>query len=299
MADAIAQQIIDKVTDKLGVKAADRAERVSTKARRLSEAADKLTAKADRMSARAALQAEALERLAAHLESIDVWTRDEPGRRPRFRREEIAEAAVRIADAEGLDAVSMRRLAAELGAGTMTLYHYVRTKDEVMTLVNDAVMGEVVVPEDEPMPSDWREAVTIVAKRSRDVFRRHPWILDITDDPPLGPNFVRHFDQSLQAVSTFPGTLAEKLDVVHAVDEYVLGYCVHERANLHEDAFATQQLIDYLEELIASGDYPSLSELVADRTVADVISEINAHATQPERFERNLACLLDGFERRS
>ena len=53
---------------------------------------------------------------------------------------------MRIADAEGFDALSMRRLAAELDAGTMTLYHYVRTKDELLALVNDAVMGEVVVP---------------------------------------------------------------------------------------------------------------------------------------------------------
>ncbi len=52
---------------------------------------------------------------------------------------------MRIADAEGIDALSMRRLAAELGAGTMTLYHYVRTKDELLTLVTDAVMGEVVL----------------------------------------------------------------------------------------------------------------------------------------------------------
>ena len=54
---------------------------------------------------------------------------------------------MRIADAEGFDAVSMRRIAAELDAGTMTLYHYVRTKDELLTLVIDAVMGEVVVPD--------------------------------------------------------------------------------------------------------------------------------------------------------
>ena len=64
---------------------------------------------------------------------------------------------MRIADAEGFDALSMRRLAAELDAGTMTLYHYVRTKDELLTLVVDAVMGEVVVPADERLPDDWRD----------------------------------------------------------------------------------------------------------------------------------------------
>ena len=78
--------------------------------------------------------------IAAH----DVWTRPEPGaRRTKFTREEIAAAAVKIADEEGFDALSMRRLAAELDAGTMTLYHYIRTKDELLAIVNDSVMGEL------------------------------------------------------------------------------------------------------------------------------------------------------------
>ena len=119
------------------------------------------------------------------------------GRKPRFTRDDIAEAAMRIADAEGFDALSMRRLAAELDAGTMTLYHYVRTKDELLTLVTDAVMGEVVVP-------GRRAAARRLARRDHhrsptapgDALLRHPWMLDIADDPPIGPNSVRHFDQS-------------------------------------------------------------------------------------------------------
>ena len=298
MAEAIAQQIIEKVADKISEAAAGRAERVGQKVERLNAEAAKLSTKAERLSARAALRAEALERLAAHLETLDVWTRDEPsGRRPRFRREDIAEAAVRIADTEGLDAVSMRRLATELGAGTMTLYHYVRTKDELLTLVNDAVMGEVVVPAGQPLSSDWREAVMTIARRSRDTLLRHPWILDIADDPPLGPNFVRHFDQSMQAVSTFPGTFVDKLDVVHAVDEYTFGYCMHQRSTLYEDAMVNEEVSAYIEELVAGGDYPYLAELIADRRVADVMHEITAHTADPDRFDRNLARLLDGFER--
>jgi AcrR family transcriptional regulator len=294
MAEAIAQQIIDKVTEKLSAVTADRVERVGQKtARRLSDKAERLTMKA-------AMQAEALERLAAHLDTIDVWTREEPaGRRPRFRREDIADAAVRIADTEGLDAVSMRRLATEMGAGTMTLYHYVRTKDELMTLVNDAVMSEVIVPEGESLPADWRDAVATIARRSRDTLLRHPWILDIADDPPVGPNSVRHFDQSLQAISSFPGSFVDKLDIVHAVDEYTFGFCLHERSNLHEDAAIEAELGSYIEELVASGEYPSLSILLVDRSVSDVMSEIHAHTRDPERFDRNLATLLDGFEHRA
>ena len=80
----------------------------------------------------------------------------------------IASAAVRIADNEGLDALSMRRLASELGSGTMTLYHYVWTKDELFALVVDAVMGEVAFPKSTALPTEWRDAITLIACRSRD-----------------------------------------------------------------------------------------------------------------------------------
>src|SRR6187200_555611 len=92
-----------------------------------------------------------------------IWTHPEPGmRRAGHTREQIAQAALRIADTEGFEAVSMRRIAGELRAGTMTLYHYVRDKGELLSLMDDAVMGEVLVPDDE-LSADWREALTAIA----------------------------------------------------------------------------------------------------------------------------------------
>jgi AcrR family transcriptional regulator len=190
----------------------------------------------------------------------------------------------------------MRRLATELGAGTMTLYHYVRTKDELLTLVNDAVMGEIVVPEGELNAADWREAITAIARRSRDVLQRHPWLLDIADDPPIGPNSVRHFDQSMHALAALDATVTVKLDIVTAVDEYTFGFCLHERNNLDDESVA-EPMKRYIEELVATGEYPHLGALLADRTIDDVFAEMTAHARDPRRFERNLARLLDGFAR--
>ncbi|HEX3087347.1 MAG TPA: TetR/AcrR family transcriptional regulator, partial [Ilumatobacteraceae bacterium] len=188
----------------------------------------KLEKQSAKVAAKTAKHVETLDRLAAHLETIDVWTRAERGsRRPRFNRDDIAAAAIRIADDEGFEAVSMRRLAAELDAGTMSLYHYVRTKDELLTLVFDAVMGEVVVPVGQRLPRDWRAAITLIARRSRDALRRHHWILDITDDPNIGPNAMRHFDQSWQAVASLDASFDDKMDLITAVDEYVFGYCLH------------------------------------------------------------------------
>jgi AcrR family transcriptional regulator len=238
------------------------------------------------------------EHLVEHLGVLDVWTREEPrGRRPRFTRDDIAAAAVRIADEEGFSAVSMRHLAAELGAGTMTLYHYVRTKDELLTLVTDAVMGEVVVPPDEPLPIDWREAISVIAHRSRASLQRHPWILDITDDPPFGPNSVRHFDQTLEAVSSLDISLGAKLDIVTCVDEYVFGHCLHQRNNTQagDDSF-TPQMTGYVDGLVASGEYPQLAALVEGSSLDEVWSHISAHLRDATRFDRNLERLLDGIE---
>jgi AcrR family transcriptional regulator len=87
------------------------------------------------------------------------------GRPPRFTRERLAQVAFEIADREGFGAVSMRRVAQELGAGTMTLYGYVRTKDELVALMDDHLMGELLVSEDE-LARPWREALTAVLRRT-------------------------------------------------------------------------------------------------------------------------------------
>jgi AcrR family transcriptional regulator len=260
----------------------------------------KLNAKIDRrvtkVAAQSARHAETLDRLAAHLETIDVWTRVERGhRKPRFNRDDIAAAAIRIADTEGFEAVSMRRLAAELDAGTMSLYHYVRTKDELLTLIVDAVMGEVVFAADQRMPRDWRAAITLIAKRSRDALRRHPWILDITDDPNIGPNAMRHFDQSWQALTTLDASFEDKFDLITVVDEYVFGYCLHERNNLTDEP-DDAEMVDYIGALLMEDDYPALTAMVSEMGMPRLWSRIHAHARDPGRFDRNLTRILSGFE---
>ena len=206
---------------------------------------------------------------------------------------------MRIADAEGFDAVSMRRIATELDAGTMTLYHYVRTKDELLTLVVDAVMGEVVVP---TRRADARPTgaprCTLIAERTRAALQRHPWILDITDDPPIGPNSVRHFDQSLQAVASLPLTLAEKLDIVTAVDEYVFGFCLHERNNLQRRRRPVRRRDDRATSTTSSRPATTRSSRRWPRSTGSRRAgrEIDDHLRDPTRFDRNLRRLLDGIE---
>ena len=298
------QAIVDKMADSVTAKittAADRqVNKLGQQADKINAKADKISAHAEKLGAHAARTVERLDRLGEHLSAFDVWTRVEPGaRKPRFTREEIAIAAVNIADNEGLDALSMRRLAAELDAGTMTLYHYVRTKDELLTLVLDQVMAEVVVRD--ALPADWRNAITIIAHSSRNALLRHSWMFDVFDEMNFGPNSVRHFEQSLEALSSLPVSTRDRLDILTTVDEFVFGHCQLQRTsqtvplpNEHDSVDARTK--QYLEDLIRTGDYPHLAAWVDDEGFEATWRQVQSHSDDPDRFERNLSRILDGIQ---
>ena len=257
-----------------------------------------LRAKAAKLDVTASRHQETINRFAPVARDVlDLWTRQQPGaRRARFTRDDIAQAARRIADAEGFDALAMRRLALALDAGTMTLYHYVRTKDELLALVSDAVMAELILDEDE-LRGGWRKALTNVARRSLATFVRHPWIFDVRDDPAIGPNSVRHFDQSLQAVAELEIPLADKLDIISAVDEYVFGYALQMRNNDYEDQVGGgSEMARYVAELAATGDYPQIGKLIAEHGIHGTWNVIAARLRDDTRFERTVQRLLDGIE---
>jgi AcrR family transcriptional regulator len=230
-----------------------------------------------------------------------VWSRPEPGaRRARFSREQIAEMALRIADEEGIDAVSMRRVAGELGAGTMTLYHYVRTKDELLALMDNAIMGELIVPDDE-LSTDWREALSQIARRSRAALLRHPWALEGVGDSYIGPNAIRHMEQSIAAVSAIEGDFAVKFEIVEMIDEYVFGSAIHgSRSPGPEDPEDQQEWRDrafeFIEEQIATGDYPHLTAVIPPGGLAELWATLEAANSDEERFERGLRRVLDGIQ---
>jgi AcrR family transcriptional regulator len=235
-----------------------------------------------------------------------IWQRPEPGaRRPRHTREQIAAAALAIADREGFEAVSMRRVAAEVGAGTMTLYHYVRTKDDLVDLMDDAIMGEVLVPDGE-LPATWREAVGAIARRSHAAFIRHPWALGALSGSGGGPNGMRHFEQSLASVASLDIDMTAKLDLIALVDDYVFGFVF--RTSQMEEAFSDTvgeetiaELLPHFEAQIRSGDYPHIAALFGDGLFGDGDTRetwelILATMTAPARFEQGLELLLDGIE---
>jgi AcrR family transcriptional regulator len=255
--------------------------------------------KAGEMVARALERAQhAADREAPAVDEVEplVWFRQEPvSRRPAHTRADIARAAVEIADSEGFDAVSMRRVAQRLGAGTMTLYHYVRNKDELITLMSDAVMAEVVVPDDE-LADDWRTALTQIATRTRTIFATHHWIFERMGDGRPGPSGMRHFEQSLHAVAFLGLDRQETFELIGLIDDYVFGFSLREIQEREEhDRGWPPEVIDFFNRELASGDYPLISEFLGS-DIEESIDFIMDFLAQPGRFERGLNRLLDGIE---
>jgi AcrR family transcriptional regulator len=239
-----------------------------------------------------------------------IWLRPEPNeRRPRLRREQITAAALRIADAEGFEAVTMKRVASELGAGTMTLYYYVRAKADVVALMQDAILADLLIPDDE-LPAHWREAVISIARRTRDVLLAHPWSVASLNDAQFGPNAMRHVEQSLAALDELDLEPAAKLSLWGTVDDYVFGSALHTIETLSRAAAAEHNpqlvadAITFGQQQLATGEFPRLTALY-QRTIApnqsvrtddgEGASLQSTSALLADQFEHGLTALLDGL----
>jgi len=202
--------------------------------------------------------------------------------------DEIVEAALAILDREGLDAVSMRRLAEHLGVGTMTLYHYVADKDELAEHVSERVMAEVVIPGE--VPTHWREALSEIAVRTRDTFLRHPWIFDAFGRQRVAtPSVLRHAEQTAAAVEGLDVDAATASAIAGAVDDFVIGHAMREvaRRRLSSEGDAPLRLSDEASALIESGAVPRVAEL---------FHRVDWFGPPPDDFARGLEWLLDGIE---
>jgi AcrR family transcriptional regulator len=296
-------------------RAREKVERAEAKVRERSEQAQDHIARAlervadaeDRAGEKVALAIEQAERAggratddrAAVVEEAEplIWFRQEPAsRRPAHTRADIARAALEIADSEGFDAVSMRKVAQRLGAGTMTLYHYVRNKSELIALMSDAVMAKLLVPEGE-LSDDWRTALTQIAERSHRAFSAHHWIFSrMSDDGVPGPNGMRHFEQSLRAVAGLGLDREQTFEVIGQLDDYVFGYCLREVQEREEQEHGwSPEVVDFFRRELATGDYPLISDFFGEDFEATFAQAMELMADE-SRFDRGLARLLDGIE---
>lgn len=193
------------------------------------------------------------------------------GPKPGLTLDAIVTAAVALADREGLGALSMRRVAAELGVGTMTLYRYVPGKGELLDLMLDRVNG----PGEEAdalKGLDWRAALEWIGLDMFRHYQQHPWLLQVNQTRPLlGPNSLRGFDLALSVLADTTLTDQEKVMVITVVDSFVTG--VARGHILQRQAAADSGIPDeefwqaqtpIMEQAMASGRYPHVFALASD-----------------------------------
>jgi AcrR family transcriptional regulator len=203
-----------------------------------------------------------------------------PRRRPLLKVEEITATAIRIADAEGLEAVSIRRIAAELDERPMSLYDHIADKDELLAMMGDEITGEIVVPG--ALPDGWREALMLIARRLYAALITHPWYVLVARQQyrRLGPNARRQASTLAAAVSGLDLEATEMWTVIGTMNDYVVGHGYRQVTGpppSGEDEVIPKGALSDAPELAALPDYL--------RTMAAV-----------ERFERGLEIVLDGIE---
>jgi AcrR family transcriptional regulator len=196
-----------------------------------------------------------------------IWDRPPPAeRRAPLSRESIVSTAIPLADAEGLGAITIRRLAAELNARPMSIYSYagINSKEELFDLMVDQVCAEMLVAK---LPAGWQKALRMIAVRSRAVLLRHPWWVDLVGrNVLLGPNGTRYREQTLAAVADLRADPSTKLAIIVAIDTYVVGqatFAMDEQGSASVPGRSAEQwqkaLGHYQTALIATGEFPHLA----------------------------------------
>lgn len=225
--------------------------------------------------------------------------RDRPGKGPRrgLSLSRIVTAAVELADAEGLAAVSMARVARRLNMSTMALYRYVAAKSELLRLMTDEAFGP---PPEVPRPGqDWRSALGEYVRAEYAAHSRHPWVVRVPiGGPPVTPVGVAWFERGMRCLAGTGLTEGEKLSVMLLATGYARNAAVLvadiQDALRAADPVADKSVFGYgrlLRRLIDAREFPALTALVESGAL-DGQEELGEPG---EDFEFGLARILDGI----
>jgi AcrR family transcriptional regulator len=217
------------------------------------------------------------------------------GPKPALTVGKIVTVALSIADAEGLAAMSIRRVADELGAGAMTLYRYVPGKGELIDLMLDTVYGELPLRE---VAGDWRARLDEVARECREMYLKHPWLLQVAvSRPPLGPGVMAKYEYELAAVEGIGLTDVEMDAAVALVNGYVHGAVrsAVEAAQVIRSSGITDKQWWLAHEPLLDKIGDSKKYPLASRVGTTVGQEFDAPYDSDHGFEFGLARVLDGI----
>jgi AcrR family transcriptional regulator len=227
-----------------------------------------------------------------------LWGVTGPGRRgpkPSRSVDEVVHAAIALADAEGLAALSIRRVAEALGLSAMSLYTYVPSKAELIDLMLDHVAAEAPAPE----ASDWRGRLEQLSRGRWAMAQRHPWLAHLgTHRPPLGPNLLASTERTLSAIDGLGLSEFEMDQLISGISDYVRG-AIRAALDASEVARATGMTDEQwwalnqplLKDKVDPASFPTITKIGE----AYQAGKIQGH--DPERsFEFGLQRMLDGIE---
>ena len=203
-------------------------------------------------------------------------------------RERVVRAAMALADAGGIDALTMRRLGDELGVEAMSLYKHVANKDDLIDGMTDAVFAEIELPSG---ATDWRTAMRERAVSVRAALSRHPWATPLMQSRTSpGPATMHHHDTVIGTLRTAGFSVALTAHAFSALDSYIYGFAQQQRSLPFETGEQTAELAEAILAQFPAEAYPHLAELTVQ------------HVLQPgydygDEFEFGLDLVLDGLER--
>jgi AcrR family transcriptional regulator len=203
----------------------------------------------------------------------------------RLTRERVLDAAIEIADREGLDALTIRRLADELGAGAMSVYHHVPNKDGIL----DGILERVVEEMEPPTGADWKAALRAAAMSAHEALGRHPWAAAaLIGGERASPARLRHMDAILGCLRGAGFTDVETDLAYHVLDSHVMGFSLW----LAGISAGLRRLgpVSNAFDLFDASELPHLAEHVE-------VHLRDEHAAQPSPFAYGLDLILDGLQR--
>ncbi len=223
-----------------------------------------------------------------------VQPRPTRGRKPGLTVAQIVAAAIGVADAEGLAAMSIRRVAQELGSGAMSLYRYLPGRAELLDLMVDTVYAELPLA---AVEGEWRTRLEAVARENRELYVRHPWLLQVaTGRPVLGPNTMAKYEHELSVLEGIGLTDVEMDAVVTLLNGFV-----RDAVRGAVDASAAERESGLTDEQWWQAHQPLLEKVfdvsrfpLAARVGGSVGAELNTAYDPSHAFEFGLARVLDG-----
>ncbi len=203
-------------------------------------------------------------------------------------KERVLRQALALADNEGIEALSMRRLGRELDAGAMSLYHHVRDKEELLDGLVDLVFAEIELPKKEV---DWQGAMRARAVSAREVLARHPWAITLMESriAPGAAN-LRHREAVVASLRKAGFSIRMAAHANWLIDSYIYGFALQETSLPFADAQGLAEMTNevYLPQLPPE-DYPYLTEAATALMQADYDLQ--------EEFTYGLSLILDALER--